>query len=92
MYLTEQGVTQRQMVAALEGNRLMSLVGDLTIRPDRDRYLRDEAAAEAGIDPDLVDRIWRAAGLAVGRRRLPFFSDSDVEILRGFAVGSLAVR
>ena len=88
VYFTEQGITEPQMVAALEGNRLTSLVGDLTLRPDRDRYLRDEAAAAAGIDPDLVDRIWRAAGLPAVAGDTRYYSDGDVEILRAFTMGA----
>jgi len=87
-YFAERGVTEGQMVAALEGNRLTSLVGDLTIRPGRDRYTREEAAAEVGIEPDQVDRIWRSAGLPSVAPGTPHYSDDDVEALRAFSLGS----
>jgi adenylate cyclase len=54
----------------------------------RVRYTRDEAAATAGIEPELVDRVWRAAGLPNVDPGVPRFSDRDVEILGAFAAGS----
>ena len=87
-YFAECGVTEDQMVAALEGNRLTNLVGDLTLRPDRDRYTREEAAAAAGTEADRIDRIWRAAGLPSVAPDTPFFSEGDVETLRSFSLGS----
>jgi len=56
--------------------------------PGHDRRTREEAAAAAGIEPERVDRIWRAAGLPNADPGTPYFSDLDVEILRAFAVGS----
>ena len=56
--------------------------------PERDRHTREEAAAAAGIEPERVDRIWRAAGLPSVGAGVPQFSDRDIEILRAFAVGS----
>jgi adenylate cyclase len=56
--------------------------------PAHDRHTREEAAAAAGIEPERVDRIWRAAGLPDVEPGVPYFSDLDVEILRAFAVGS----
>jgi adenylate cyclase len=56
--------------------------------PGHDRRTREEAAAAAGIEPERVDRIWRAAGLPDVGPGVPYFSDLDIEILRAFAVGS----
>jgi adenylate cyclase len=56
--------------------------------PGHDRRTREDAAAAAGIEPERVDRIWRAAGLPNADPGTPYFSDLDVEILRAFAVGS----
>jgi adenylate cyclase len=53
-----------------------------------DGHTREEAAAAAGIEPERVDRIWRAAGLPSVGPGVAHFSDRDVEILRAFAVGS----
>lgn len=87
-YFAEQGITPSQMVAAMQGNRLVTLVGDLTLRPGRDRYTREEAAAEAGMDPGLGDRIWRAAGLPTVAPGTPFYSEADVATLSAFALGA----
>ncbi len=55
---------------------------------DRVLHTREEAASAAGIEPERVDRIWRAAGLPSVEAGIPHFSDADVEILRAFALGS----
>jgi adenylate cyclase len=52
------------------------------------RHTREEAAAAAGVEPERIDRIWRAAGLPSVDPGMPYFSDRDVEIFRAFAVGS----
>ncbi len=56
--------------------------------PGHDRRTLEEAAAAAGIEPERVGRIWRAAGLPNVDPSVPYFSDLDVEILRAFALGS----
>ncbi len=58
------------------------------VEPGHDRRTREEAAAAAGIDPERLDRIWRAAGLPNVDPGVPYFSDLDVGILRAFAMGS----
>ena len=52
------------------------------------RYTRDEAAAAVGIEPERLDRIWRAAGLPNVDPGVPHYSDRDVELLRAFELGS----
>lgn len=86
-FFAERDITENQMVAALAGNRLLSLVGDLTLRPG-DRHTRDEAAAVAGIAPEQIDRIFRAAGLPTVAPDTPYYSDRDVETLRAFGLGA----
>jgi adenylate cyclase len=56
--------------------------------PPRELHTREEAAAAAGIEPDRIDRIWRAAGLQHIDAGVPHFSDRDVEIIRAFAFGA----
>ena len=56
--------------------------------PNGGCHTREEAAAAAGIEPERVDRIWRAAGLPNVGPGVPHYSDRDLEILRSFAVGS----
>lgn len=87
-FFGEREITESQMVTALAANRLLSLAGDLTIRPGRDRYTRDEAAAEAGVEPERIDRIFRSAGLPAVAPDTPYYSESDVETLRAFALGA----
>jgi adenylate cyclase len=56
--------------------------------PGPDLHTREEAAAAAGIEPERLERIWRAAGLPDVGADVPYFSDDDIEILRAFAFGS----
>jgi adenylate cyclase len=56
--------------------------------PDRAPYTRDEAAAAVGIEPEQLDRIWRAAGLPNVGPDVRHFSERDVEVLRAFSVGA----
>ena len=56
--------------------------------PGRDLHTREEAAAAAGVEPERVDRIWRAAGLPSVSAGIPHFTDRDVEIIQAFSVGS----
>ena len=61
--------------------------------PERDLpslglHTREEAAAAAGVEPELIDSIWRAAGLPSPESGLRRFTDLDVENFRGFAVGA----
>jgi adenylate cyclase len=52
------------------------------------RYTRDEAAAAAGMEPERIDRIWRAAGLPNVDPGVRHYSDRDIELLRAFELGS----
>lgn len=56
--------------------------------PDRVLHTREEVAAAAGVEPERVDRIWRAAGLPSIGAGIPHFNDRDVEIIQAFSIGS----
>lgn len=45
-------------------------------------YRPDEAAASAGVDPELARRLWIALGFALGDLDDDMFTDDDVEALR----------
>ena len=79
-FLTEQGCSLEEMVAAHGKGRLFALAGDRLIRPDRDRYDLHEVAEIVGHPVDRVRAIWRAFGLVdVGEK---VASPDDVEMLR----------
>ncbi len=62
-YLTGQGYTIEEMVAADGRGRLFGLHGDELIRHGRDRMLTlDGAAARIGQPAEQVRRLWRALG------------------------------
>jgi len=79
-FLTEQGCSVEEMVAAHTKGRLFALAGDRLIRPDRDRYDLHEVAEIVGHPPERVRALWRAFGLVdVGDK---VASPDDVEMLR----------
>jgi class 3 adenylate cyclase len=81
-FLTEQGCTVEEMVAAHARGRLFALAGDRIIRPDRDRFTLDQVASQLGAEPDVVRRLWRAFGLVEADPGSPVASPDDVEMLR----------
>ena len=79
-FLTEQGCSVEEMVAAHAKGRLFALAGDRLIRPDRDRYDLHEVAELVGHPVERVRALWRAFGLVdVGDK---VASPDDVEMLR----------
>jgi class 3 adenylate cyclase len=89
-FLTDQGCTLEEMVAAHARGRLFGLAGDRIIRPDRDQFTLGEVAGKLDADPAIVRRLWRAFGLVEADPDSPVASPDDVEMLR-VAVAMAAV-
>jgi adenylate cyclase len=68
--------------AALQGRLAFGYVEDLFPSPEDARSVRD-AARETGLEPELIRRIWAAAGLP--GEALDALSEDDVELLRRLA-------
>ncbi len=86
-WLVEHGVSLEQM-AAYQGNRpLITLAGDLVVRPGR-RMTLAEAARRAGTTPELVQRMRVASGLAPARPDEPVFTQEDVTTFQTVAAGA----
>jgi adenylate cyclase len=68
--------------AARDGHLAFGYVEALFPQPTRRRSL-SEAAAETGLEPGLIERIWTAAGFSVDS--LERLSDADVDLLRTMA-------
>jgi class 3 adenylate cyclase len=81
-FLTEQGCTVDEMVAAHERGRLFALAGDRIVRPDRDRYTLAEVAEQIDAPVDDVRALWRAFGLVEADPSQPAASPDDVEMMR----------
>lgn len=87
-FVTDRGIaaTDVQRLAAEEGDVLGRWVAYLG-GPHRGSRTVDQAAMEAGVDPGLARRIWRAAGLASQRevfdRDLPVFRTISVAMQAG---------
>jgi adenylate cyclase len=86
-YLTELGLTPEDMVEAAAGSRLQSAPFDRLIRPGRPELTLEEAAARIGLTPELLSRLWRAAGFVEPPPGTVSWSDADVEAFGILAVG-----
>src|SRR5439155_3915454 len=84
--LTDQGISIAQLLA-LGGNRqLVTLAGDLAIRPGN-RMTVTEAAARAGVAPPFVERIRLASGLPPAAPTEKVCTERDAESYTNFAMG-----
>jgi class 3 adenylate cyclase len=80
-FLTGQGCTLDEMVAANERGRLFALAGDRIVRPDRDQYTLDQVAETIGAPAELVRKIWRAYGLVEADPGTPVASPDDIQMV-----------
>ncbi|MGZ8753383.1 MAG: adenylate/guanylate cyclase domain-containing protein [Acidimicrobiia bacterium] len=79
--LRRLGASDAEISRAAEEGWLTLLVLDKTLRPGMPRYDRATVAAQAGVDPDVSRRLWRALGFPDVPDDVPVFTDSDVEAL-----------
>lgn len=84
----EREISVEAMVQAADRGRLVTLLGDLGIRPSRDRFTLEELADQAGVDRDIVRAALRAAGLPAAPDDLRYFGDADLEWFEGFRLAS----
>ena len=80
-FLVAEGCTLDEMVRAHARGRLFGLAGDRKVRPGRDEFTLREAAAETGMDLDLVTALWRAFGLAIVEADTKVASRADLDVL-----------
>jgi adenylate cyclase len=86
-WLAAQGATIEQMQRAEREGRLVSLAGDLALRPGP-RYTAEDVAARTGLPAAQVAALTVAMGyrpLAPGEA---WFTDADVDIFSGFVTGA----
>jgi adenylate cyclase len=81
--LRERGHSLDEIKAATDEGRLAyGLLEDLF--PEQDRHFTlDEAAAETGLEPELIERIWLSMGFS--RRDLDALTDDDMQALKWIA-------
>jgi class 3 adenylate cyclase len=85
--IDELGLGDEELVPAHEEGRLFALAGDRQLRTGPRRHTLAEAAAQLGVDADLVQRIWRAFGLSRLATAGPVLSDADVEAIEAVRDG-----
>lgn len=81
-YLDSLGCSLEEMVDSDRQGRLFALSGDRLIRPWSRRWSTADAAREVGLEPALLERVWRALGLPDPDGTL---SDDDLDALRTVA-------
>jgi adenylate cyclase len=81
--LVDRGATIEEIRA--QAHRLNSFVVEFLVRPRGQRVLLEEASREAGIEPDVVARLWRTLGLPDPATSGRGFAPADIAVLRLFA-------
>ena len=84
----ERGVTVEEMVHANDAGRLLAVLSDRRVRPDRDQLTTLDLAEATGLDVEVVERALRAAGLPAVPRDLPYFGSADIELIAGLGPAS----
>jgi adenylate cyclase len=87
-WLAARGVTVDQMVDGLARGQLVSLAGDVLRAGDTPRLTVAEIAELSGTTPDLVTRLWRAAGFLPPAPDARIFLPEDVSLFAEFSAAS----
>ncbi len=82
--LHAHGVADAEIDQAVADDVLDLFVVERLLVPSRRRYTRKEVAELTGVDPDLLERFWRALGFANVDEDDLAFTDLDLEALRLF--------
>jgi adenylate cyclase len=77
--LSEDGVELDELRAAAEEGRLVLLPVERALAGDGPRYSREELAEEAGLDVELLRRIWRAMGMPEPQPDEKAFGEDELE-------------
>lgn len=77
--LEHDGVELEELRAATSEGRLVLLPVERVLEGGSQRYTAAEVAQRSGIEPELLDRLWRALGIPLGAPDERIFVDADVE-------------
>jgi len=80
--LAEGGVPSEDIEVAEDRGTLELLAVERLLIPDDPQYTVEEAAAQFGFDPDLLQHFWRALGFPDPRPNEKVFTDTDVANFR----------
>lgn len=76
--LLEAGVELEELRAAVTEDRLALIPVEHALAGD-ERYSANEIADLSGVDPELLERQWRALGMVVGDRDARYLTGDDLE-------------
>ncbi|HLM17731.1 MAG TPA: adenylate/guanylate cyclase domain-containing protein, partial [Acidimicrobiia bacterium] len=82
----EHGATVSEVRFALAQHRLHTLAGELVVLAATKRATLQEMAANAGVDPEFSEHLWRAFGFADSGIEPLVCSEADENVLALFAV------
>ncbi len=78
--LSEQGVEPEELRRAVAEQRLALLPVERVLAGEGERYTAAEASERVGIELELLQRVWRALGLALADdEREAIYTDRDIE-------------
>jgi adenylate cyclase len=84
-FLIERGLSESEIAAAQANGTLPLLVADQLMFPGRPKYTRGDLSRLSGVDPAVMERLWRALGFADVAEDDVAFYDEDLEALRTVA-------
>jgi adenylate cyclase len=80
--LAADGVPLEELRCAVAEDRLAMLPVERVLEPRGERLTANDVAEAAGVDVELLDRIWRALGLALPDRDAPSYTEEDLDAAR----------
>jgi adenylate cyclase len=81
--LYDQGVPLEELRRAAAEDRLALLPVERVLTPEGPRYTATEVAERSGVEPALLEQLWRALGFSLADPDEPVYSERDVEAAAG---------
>ena len=80
--LAADGFSLEELRLAVAEDRLAMLPVERVLAPGDAHLNAHDVAEDAGIDIELLERIWRALGLAAADREVPVYTEQDLQAAR----------
>ncbi|MEX2252881.1 MAG: adenylate cyclase regulatory domain-containing protein [Thermoleophilaceae bacterium] len=81
--LASDGVSLEELKRAAAEDRLALIPVERVLTPEGPRYTANEVAERSGVDPELLEQLWRALGFSLADPDDPVYSEQDVEAAVG---------
>ncbi len=80
--MTALGAEESEIDAADANGTLLALAAERFLLPGERKYNSEEVGALAGLDPELLDKLWLALGFPQPEQGERAFSERDVDVMR----------